>query len=219
MLGNVGHFRDRADGGRQLARLLRDYRQSESTVVLGLPRGGVVTAFEVAKQLDLPLDVVVVRKVGTPGQEELAMGAVARGVRIENSSVIHMARVSAAEFDRACRREEVEVERREKTFRAGRAPLDLKGKIAIIVDDGLATGATMKAAIASVKKQGAAKIVVAVPVAAADSLMELDRDVEYVCVLEPYDFLAVGVWYEDFPQTSDSEVRSLLDRARVPAYA
>ncbi len=196
----TSRFRDRTDAGQQLAGALQQFLHSANAVVLGLPRGGIPVAYQIARQLGLPLDVVVVRKVGAPGQPELALGAVASGG----------ARAAMAE------REHLEVVRREALFRAGRGPLDVKDRVCIIVDDGLATGATMEAAVRALRMLGAARLIVAVPVASRDAVNRLERSAdEVVCLLQPPWFRSVGQWYDDFEQTSDEEVARLLaGRAR-----
>jgi predicted phosphoribosyltransferase len=181
-------------------------------VVLALPRGGVPVAAEVARALGAPLDVLLVRKLGVPGHEEYAMGALAPGgVRILNDEVVSQLGIPPWSIARATEREMRELERRERLYRAGRGPLQLRGRTVILVDDGLATGATMRAAIAALRILEPARIVVAVPVAARESCEALRQEAdEVVCAVMPEPFHAVGLWYEDFPQTSDEEVRRLL---------
>lgn len=195
-----------------LAAQLSSYANRPNAIVLGLPRGGVAVAYEVARALNLPLDVFIVRKLGVPGQEELAMGAIASGgVRVLNQAVIGALGLSQAEINEVIRREEQELRRREALYRGQRPPLNLKGKTVILVDDGLATGATMWAAIAAVRQQGPAQVVMAVPVAApaeCDAFKQIADDV--VCAITAEPFHAVGLWYEDFPQMTDEEVRALL---------
>ena len=206
-------FRDRAHAGRLLAERLRGFA-GRPTIVLALPRGGVPVGFEVARRLDAPLDVFVVRKLGVPGHEELAMGAIATGgVRLLNDDVI--AEVSARDIDAVTARERQELARRERAYRGDRPPPDVHGRTTILVDDGLATGATMRAAAAGVRRLEAARVVVAVPAAAAETceLLAGEAD-EVVCLTTPEPFYAVGLWYEDFSETSDDEVRRLLDAAR-----
>lgn len=207
-------FRDRFEAGRMLAADLTAYKNRSDAIVLGLPRGGVEVAGEIAVALNLPLDVLVVRKLGTPGHKELAMGAVASGgIEVRNDEILRFAGISEEEFDAAARIELQEVEGRARLYRAERTPLQLRDKIAILVDDGLATGATMKAAIAAVRAQHAAAVVVAVPVGAADVCQEIRPLVdELICLSVPPYFFAVGGWYHVFDQTSDAEVRSILDR-------
>jgi putative phosphoribosyl transferase len=208
-------FKDRADAGRQLAPRLRHYANASDVLVLGLPRGGVPVAFEVATALDVPLDVFNVRKLGTPGQEELAMGAIASGdVTVINADLFSVLGISEAAFQRVVREEQRELERRERLYRNGRPPLDVAGKTAILVDDGLATGSSMRAAVQALRKRNPARIVVAVPVAAATSCQEFQNEVdEAVCAFTPEPFFGVGQWYENFSQTTDEEVHSLLDAA------
>ena len=208
-------YHNRADAGRELARKLVNYFERPDVIVLGLPRGGVPVAYEVATALHVPLDVFVVRKLGTPGQPELAMGALASGgVRVLNHEVISALGIPEHLIDSVARTETEELARREAQYRGARAPLDVNGKIAILVDDGLATGSTMRAAIAALRAMSAAKIVVAVPVAAHTSCELLSKEVdELICGATPEPFWAVGQWYRDFEQTTDEEVRDLLDFA------
>jgi putative phosphoribosyl transferase len=212
---NIIRFHDRSEGGRQLAEKLRRYAGEPGTVVLGLPRGGVVTAYELAEALDLPLDVIVVRKLGTPGQPELAMGAIGPGgVRVLNDAFIRAAHIQASEIDDVAKREEKELARREKLFRGDRPPLNLGGRTVIVVDDGLATGSTMFAAIASIRAQKPLRVVLAVPVAPPRTCERFRRQVdELVCLSTPENFSAVGEWYDDFAQVNDSEVVDLLQKA------
>lgn len=206
-------FRDRREAGQKLAEeLARRFGGRNDVVVLALPRGGVPVGAEIAKKLGAPLDVFVVRKLGVPGHEELAMGAIASGgVRVLNEEVLSYLRVPANVVDAVTAREERELRRREEDYRGDRPPLDVTSKVVILVDDGLATGSTMRAAYASLRKLGPAKIVVAVPVAARETCEEFRRDVdELVCLRTPEPFQAVGLWYDDFSQTSDEEVRHLL---------
>jgi predicted phosphoribosyltransferase len=208
-------FPNRSAAGRLLAEKLTRYRGRDGVVVLGLPRGGVPVAFEVARSLDLPLDVFVVRKLGVPGFEELALGAVASGgVRVLNDDVVQALPNSTELIEVVTAREILEVQRREETYRAGRPEPEISGRIVILVDDGLATGATMRAAVAALRQLGAARIVVAVPVGAADTCRQFEKEVdETVCLMAPEWFQAVGQFYEDFGQISDTEVRELLARA------
>ena len=205
-------FHDRFTAGRELAKHLSAYANRSDAIVLGLPRGGVAVAYEVARALNLPLDVLLVRKLGVPGQEELAMGAIASGgVRVLNHAVIQALGLSQAAIDEVIRKEEQELRRREEQFRGQRPPLDLKGKTVILVDDGLATGATMWAAVTAVRQQEPAKIVMAVPVAdpsSCDAFRQIADDV--VCAITAEPLHAVGLWYQDFPQLTDDEVRALL---------
>lgn len=208
-------FTDRADAGRQLARRLGQDAPRGDVIVLALPRGGVPVAYEVAETLRAPLDVLVVRKLGVPGHEELAMGALAPGgARRLNDDVVRYFRVTNDVIDRVAERETRELERRERAYRGGRPPLDVAGRTVLLIDDGLATGATMRAAVHAVRSLGAARVTVAVPVASPDVCRALRRDVdEVVCLETPDAFRAVGQAYEDFRQTSDDEVRALLARA------
>ncbi len=210
-------FQNREEAGQRLAQALQAYAGRPDVVVLALPRGGVPVGFEVARALGVPLDVFVVRKLGTPGQEELAMGAIASGgVRVLNREVVDLLGLSTRVIDAATEREERELQRREQLYRPGRPPLALEGKVALLVDDGVATGSTMKAAVAGVRQRGAARVVVAVPVASVEAEEELEALAdEVVCLRTPDPFYAVGLWYGDFAQTSDDEVRSLLDRAHA----
>jgi putative phosphoribosyl transferase len=214
-------FLDRRHAGRVLARQLKRYAGRPDLLVLGLPRGGVPVAYEVARSLRAPLDVFVVRKLGVPGHEELAMGAVASGgVRVLNEEVVRMLGVSEAEIEAVVARELAEAERREELYRGSREPLDVAGRPVILVDDGLATGASMEAAVAALRPLQPRSVAVAVPVAAADTCTALEPQADdLVCVFTPYPFEAVGVWYEDFAQTSDEDVARLLSRAGEPADA
>jgi putative phosphoribosyl transferase len=208
-------FRDRADAGRALAKHLGAYAGRPNVRVLGLPRGGIPVAFEVAQRLQAPLDVFVVRKLGVPGQEELAMGAIATGgVRVVNQDVVSALGLSQQTLDRVAEAEQAELVRREAAYRGPRPPLDVRGATVILVDDGLATGSTMRAAVTAIRQLGPARIVVAVPVAAPSTRDDLAREVdEIVCVASPDPFLAVGRFYDDFAQTGDAEVHDLLERA------
>ncbi|MBD2564880.1 phosphoribosyltransferase [Nostoc sp. UIC 10607] len=205
-------FKDRRFAGQVLAKELAAYTNRPDVVVLGLPRGGVPVAFEVAEALNAPLDVLVVRKLGVPDQEELAMGAIASGgVRIVNEYILSLVKVSDEVIARVALQEERELERRERLYRGNRPLRDLQGRTVILVDDGLATGATMWAAVVAVRKQQPAQIVIAVPVAAPETCHELETEVDkIVCVSTPSPFHSVGLWYENFPQTTDEEVCDLL---------
>lgn len=208
-------FADRRDAGRELASELEDYLGREDVVVLGLARGGVPVAFEVARAIGAPLEVFTVRKIGAPGQEELAMGAIATGgAVVMNYQVVDGLRISNGSFDLAAERETVELERREAAYRGDRPPLNLDGKTALLVDDGLATGTTMRAAVRAVRELGPGRVVVAVPTAPRSTCRELTVLVdEMICPLQPEHFNAVGEWYQDFTQTTDDEVRALLAAA------
>jgi len=209
-------FPNRAEAGRRLAERLSLYHGREDTIVLGLPRGGVPVAYEVARQLELPLDVFVVRKLGVPGFEELAMGAIASGnVSVLNTDVMRALPNPKAILDTVMAQEKIELERRETRYRQDWPPPLLQGKVVILVADGLATGATMRAAAAALRKQEVTKIVVAVPVGAPETCQELLSEVdEIVCTAMPASFHGVGQFYEDFSQTSDEEVRQLLEKSR-----
>jgi putative phosphoribosyl transferase len=205
-------FRDRVEAGELLARRLLPYRDRDDVVVLALPRGGVPVACEVSRTLGVPFDVFVVRKLGVPGHEELAMGAIATGdVRLVNHEVADPLGISEAVIEEVATRERVELARREQLYRGPRPPVQLTNKVVIIVDDGLATGSTMRAAVMAVRQQQPSRIVVAVPVGAPSTCAELAREADEVqCVETPDPFIAVGLWYRDFAPTSDHEVRSLL---------
>jgi putative phosphoribosyl transferase len=209
-------LRNRREAGRLLARELQRYANRSDVVVLGLPRGGVPVAYEVAKALNVPLDVFVVRKLGLPGHEEFAIGALASGgLRVLNVPVIRAYGISEDELATAIEREQKELERRERAYREDRKPPDLYGKTVILVDDGLATGSSMQAAVMALKKAQPDRVIVAVPVApreTCDALREIADEV--VCALTPEPFRAVGLWYQDFDQTSDEEVTKLLESAR-----
>jgi putative phosphoribosyl transferase len=209
-------FHDRVEAGRELAERLQHYAHRQDVLVLGLPRGGVPVAFEVAQALDAPLDVFLVRKLGVPGHEELAMGAIASGgVRVLNPEVVAHLAIPAQAIEQVAVREQQEMERRERLYRDGRAPPAIEGRTVILVDDGLATGSTMRAGIAALRRLNPARIVAAVPVAAPEVCEQLSGEAdEMVCARTPEPFYAVGLWYEDFGQTSDDEVRELLARAR-----
>jgi putative phosphoribosyl transferase len=208
-------FANRAEAGRFLAEKLEKYAGRDDVIVLGLPRGGVPVAYEVAQRLLAPLDVFIVRKLGVPGFEELAAGAIASGgVRVLNDDVVRALPHADAIIESVTARETAELERREQSYRDGRPAPELRDRIVILVDDGLATGATMRAAVAALRQRGAAKIIVAVPVGAPETCRELKELVEeIVCGMAPAFFQAVGQYYEDFSQTSDDEVRELLRRA------
>jgi len=208
-------FADRADAGRQLAAGVAEYARQESTVVLALPRGGVPVGFEVAATLDAPLDVYVVRKLGAPGREELAMGALAGdGTCVVDEELVESLGVTPEELDAAVARESTEIARRERAYRDARPPPELSGKTVIVVDDGLATGATMRAAAIALRRHNPAKLVVAVPVAAPRTCASLAQEVDrVVCAFTPEPFHSVGLYYENFDQIGDDEVRRLLAQA------
>jgi predicted phosphoribosyltransferase len=208
-------YRNRQEAGKYLAEHLAAYRDRDDVVVLALPRGGVPVAYEVARALNAPLDVFIVRKIGMPGAEEFAIGAIASGgVRLLDEQLIARYGVSRDDVDAMIAAEERELERRERQYRGDRPMPDLKGKAVILVDDGLATGSTMRAAVMALKREGAARIVVAVPVAAPETCQLLEREVDaIVCAVTPQPFYAVGLWYRDFAQMSDREVHDLLERA------
>ena len=208
----AGRFRDRTQAGQRLAERLQAYAGRDDVVVLALPRGGVPVAFEVARALGAPLGVFVVRKLGVPGHEELAMGAIASGgVVLLDEGLVQALGLGRDELERTVAAELRELERREQAYADNRKPPEVEGKTVVLVDDGLATGSTMRAAALAVRRLSPTRIVVAVPVAAPETCEEL-RTVadETVCVLTPHPFRAVGLWYEDFAQTSDDEVRRLL---------
>jgi putative phosphoribosyl transferase len=207
-------FADRRDAGRQLAAKLSRYRGRSNVVVLALPRGGVPVAFEIAESLDAPLDIFVVRKLGMPDHPEFAIGAIASGgVRVVNEDAIRWYQIPGRVIDAVAREELVELERREREYRAGRPLVDLRDRTVILVDDGLATGATMRAAVQAVRAHRPARVVVAVPVGAPDTC-EAFADItdETVCARTPEPFSAVGLWYRNFSQTTDEEVRDLLQQ-------
>lgn len=206
-------YRDRAEAGRLLAESVQRCVGSQPAIVLGLPRGGVSVAMQIARALRLPLDVLVVRKVGVPNQPELAMGAVASGdVTIRNEEVLAALPGAAEMFDDVARMERTEVERRERAYRGNRPPLKLAGLSAILVDDGVATGSTLRAAVTAARQLGASRVTVAVPVAPAEALSALQEDAdEVICLETPAAFYAVGQWYAEFPQVTDYEVRKLLE--------
>ena len=207
-------FRDRADAGRVLARLLRTYADRQDVIVLALPRGGVPVGYEISQALNVPLDIFVVRKLGVPGHEELAMGAVATGgVLFLNQDVIAALQIDSNTIKTVCTSEEEEMKRRERVYRGDRPPVRVQGKTIILVDDGLATGSTMRAAIAALRQRGPARIVVAVPAGALDVCQAISREAdEAVCAAMPESFHAVSQWYTEFKQTTDEEVRDLTSR-------
>ena len=211
----AGPFRDRAEAGRLLAGKLKPYANRPDVVVLALPRGGVPVGFEIAKALHAALDVMVVRKLGTPGQEELAMGAITSGgVRVLNRSIVDALGIAESVIESVAAREQQELEQRERLYRGARTAPEIRDRVVILVDDGIATGATMRAAIAALRKQHPTRLIVAVPVAPRSTVRELQAEgEEVVCVraLEP--FGAIGAWYENFAQVSNEEVSELLEQA------
>jgi len=208
-------FLDRTEAGQLLATQLAAYANRPDVLVLALPRGGVPVAFEVARELHAPLDVIIVRKLGVPGEEELAMGAIALGgVRVLNDDVIQMLTIPKETINKVAAHEQHELERRERLYRGDRPAYDIHGRIVILVDDGIATGATMRAAVSAVRHQHPARIIIAVPVAASATCEEFVAEIdELVCASRPEVFLGVGFWYENFSQTTDEEVRDLLEQA------
>jgi putative phosphoribosyl transferase len=214
-------FYDRADAGRQLADRLSDYAGRQDVTVLALPRGGVPVAYEVARELGAPLDVFLVRKLGLPYHPELAMGAIASGgVRVLNDTVVSRFRIPDEVIDAVAAEEAGELARREREYRGDRPPPKLRGKTVILIDDGLATGATMRAAVAALRKLGPARVVVAVPVGSPETCAEFQAVAdEAVCARTPEPFQAVGQWYRDFSQTTDEEVQELLRQSPRPEEA
>jgi putative phosphoribosyl transferase len=208
-------FQDRTEAGQRLGQQLKAYANRQDLLVLGLPRGGVPVAFEVAKALNAPLDVFLVRKLGVPGHEELAMGAIASGgVRILNEEVVENLHISEEIIDRVAAIEQQELERRERAYRDNRPPLDLSDRTVILVDDGLATGATMRVATVAIKQQHPKQIIAVVPVSSPEICDELRVEVDkIICAETPRPFVAVGLWYKKFSQTTDAEVQNLLKQA------
>jgi putative phosphoribosyl transferase len=208
-------YRDRAEAGGVLAGMLAKYADRSDVLVLGLPRGGVPVAFEVAQALHAPLDVFMVRKLGVPGQEELAIGAIASGgVCVVNEETARALQIPDSMIEALAAKEQRELDRREQSYRGDYPALDVRGRTVILIDDGLATGSTMRAAVAALRKQGPERIVVAVPVGAAETCAEFSKEAdEAICARTPEPFYAVGLWYGDFSQTTDAEVRALLERA------
>lgn len=208
-------FKDRRDAGRQLAEKLLHYAHDPSVIVLGLPRGGVIVAFEVAQRISAELDVFIVRKLGVPGHEELAMGAIASGgIQVLNDAIIQSFQLPDSIVDSVIKEEMKELERRERLYRGRKPKLDLRRRTAILVDDGLATGSTMLAAVLALRRQGPARIAVGVPVAAEETCREFQDQVdEIICHYTPQAFYGVGMWYERFEQTTDEEVQTLLGEA------
>lgn len=210
-------FRDRRHAGMLLGEALNIYRGRANAVVLALPRGGVPVGYEVARVLGIMLDVFLVRKLGAPGREELAMGAIASGgIRILNRDVIDSLQIDRTTLERVVARERSELQRREMLYRGDRGPPEVAGRVAILVDDGLATGSTMRAAVAAVRALDPAGVVVAVPTGSAEACRTLSKEADdVVCLSQPEPFHAVGMWYADFRQTEDSEVHELLTEARA----
>lgn len=210
-------FQNRVAAGRALAGALDHYAGRRDAVVLALPRGGVPVAFEVAQALHLPLDIFVVRKIGLPGNEELALGALAAGAPpVLNEDLMQILGVTPAAIAGVTERERAEVARRERAYRGDQPPSALKDRVLIVVDDGLATGATMRAAVRALRQHAPAHIVIAVPVCSREAREELSTESdEMICLEAPESFFAISVWYDEFPQTSDEEVRTLLARART----
>lgn len=208
-------FLNRREAGLELAEKLDRFAGRQDVIVLGLARGGVPVAYEVARTLDVPLDVFVVRKLGAPGHEEFAIGAIATGgVRVLNEEAIRLMRLAPRTVDRVTMVEQQELERREKAYRGGRGPVIVRGRTVIVIDDGLATGATMKAAVAALRRQGPKSIIVAAPVVARDTLHELEKLADACTyLLAPEPFYGVGLWYVDFSPTTDREVQLLLEAA------
>ncbi len=210
-------FRDRSDAGRLLATKLSAYANEPNLLVLALPRGGVPVAFEVAKALHAPLDIFIVRKLGVPGHEELAMGAIASGgVRVLNESVVRMLNIPDSVIEAVAAQELKELQRRERAYRNGHPAPNVRGCTIILIDDGLATGASMRAAAAALREQQPARIIVAVPTAAPETCEDFRKEVDdIVCAITPEPFYGVGMWYQDFSQTTDEEVKQLLQEART----
>jgi putative phosphoribosyl transferase len=210
-------FRDRVHAGKLLADALMKYANRDDVIVLGLPRGGVPVAYEVAKQLHVPLDVIVVRKLGVPGYAELAMGAIASGgIQVVNHAVMRSMGIAGTALEAETTAQLKELHRRELAYRGHTCAPKVEGKIVILVDDGIATGSTIRAAVQALRQQHPEKIIIAVPTAASDTCAGLSPKVdEFIVLLKPEDFRAVGQWYEDFSQTSDAEVRDLLSRPTV----
>ena len=207
-------FANRTEAGQLLARNLAAYAVQPDVLVLALPRGGVPVACEVARKLHAPLDVFVVRKLGVPGQTELAMGAIATGgIRVINHRVVESMGIPEDVMDAVARREQIELERREHLYREGRPAADVRSRTVLLVDDGIATGSTMYAAVSALRQMGATRIVVATPTAASETLRQMSREADdVIAVISPEEFRSVGEWYEDFAQTTDDEVRACLAR-------
>jgi len=208
-------FADRRDAGVQLISRLKEYKNQQGVIVLALPRGGVATGYEIARSLNIPLDIVIVRKIGFPGQPELAIGAVSEtGTVVLNTSIISTYGVPKEYIEREVSRQKEEISRRVKLYRKGKRLPSLEGRTVILVDDGVATGATMKSAIATLKEENLKKLIVALPVAPPGVVKELEQMVDlFICIETPFDFMAVGSYYHDFTQVSDEEVINLLERS------
>jgi len=213
----MAHFKNRIEAGKKLAKELENYKDEIHAIVLGLPRGGVPVAYEVAESLHLPLDVFLVRKLGVPGQPELAMGAIASGgVRVLNDRVIRRAGISEGQIEKTVQKEKEKLQKREEAYRGSRREIKIKGKTVLLIDDGLATGASMRAAISALRDLNPKKIVVAVPTAPPDTCQEIKSEVDQVVCLEtPTPFWGVGGSYQNFSQTSNKDVRQLLDQAQT----
>ena len=208
-------FEDRAEAGRELARAL-DHLEGQDVVILAIPRGGVEVGAEVARAHRWPLDTVIPRKIGAPGNPELGLGAIAPGVRVLDERMLRTLGVTRDYLDREIAEQEEEIRRRAEAYRGGRPAVDVSGRVAVVVDDGVATGGTAAAALRWARGQDAARVVLAIPVAPAEAVKRLSQDAdEVVCLDTPEPFMAVGQWYASFPQTTDQEVVSLLDRARA----
>ena len=210
-------FRDRIEAGQRLAKELKNYAKRTNTVILALPRGGVPVAFEIAKTLQLPLDIFLVRKLGVPGQEELAMGAIASGnVTVFNEDIVQQFHISPQTIDHIKNEQERILAKRNLLYRNNQPPSKITGKTIILVDDGIATGATIRAAIKAIKQSNCEQLIVAVPIAPESTIHSLKQDVEnIICLEKPEPFYAIGNWYQNFPQTSDKEVRTLLAKAKA----
>jgi len=208
-------YRDRIEAGKKLAAHLTEFERRDNLVVLALPRGGVPVAYEVARALDVPMDVFVVRKLGMPGHQEFAMGAIASGgIRVINAAAVHEAGITEKEIDAAAAQEQLELERRERLYRGDRPRMNLREHTVMVVDDGMATGSTMHAAVLALRRLKPSEIIVAVPVASVEACAELKQSADRViCLNTPAFFRAVGQWYDDFSQTTDAEVLAYMDKA------
>ncbi len=210
-------FADRSDAGKQLAQRLESFKGQRDIIVLGLPRGGMPVASEIARALEVPLDVLIVRKLGVPGQEELAMGAIASGgALVLNNDIVKTLALDEEAIEREVVREQTELERRDMRYRGAKPFPSLAGKTVIVVDDGIATGATMRAAVKALRQHRPARLIIAAPTSARDTYYTLCHEAdEVVCLATPEPYIAVGLWYEHFPQTSDEEVKELLVQAKA----